>query len=415
MIECELMKGYFEQHPLYKSDEAKKQPDKGIQQSYKDIANSSVNVMFRAKIKGETKLDEDIPLHMTVKTFDKPDQFPLKEVQEHAEKLDIQRPDPKSLKYEPTMFTSPRNGNTYYMLKIHGTHPSIEQLNQKFKGQGITHDKFMAHVTINKPLYDKIKAEGIQHHEVEFSPLMIEHGANNATHIFQDNQSHTDHMSDITPKYSDPKKLAASENYEDYRLEKGIKHVVAGVVAAVGIAAGNMNQTNVPIDHQPEAGSHEIKPNNPIPDYDHSHMLRSIAQVESTGGKFTDHAELGGMHSGEKAFGKYGLTPVVIRETIKMNRDLKTKHGKAALLNGQDLHNYMQDNPGLEDQVADKHLTRLEHHFGENKSQIAYGWLNGISGTYKAKKQNKNFDEHWHVVKVNAAYKNKPARTIASN
>lgn len=406
MIECNILKSYFEEHPLYKSDEAKMQPDKGIQQSYKNVAHSAANVMFRAKLKGETHLDETIPLHMTLKTFDKPEALPLDQIKSKAEELDIQRPDPHSLQYEPITFTSPRNGNTYYMLKISGTHPSLEQFNEHFKGQGITHDKFMAHITINKDLYDRIKTEGIKPHEVEFSPLMIEHGAGNTTHIFQDNQSHKDHLSEITPKYKDPKKLAASEDFGD--LQKGkVTNAIAGAAMAIGIAnAVPSGKASIgPIDHQPKAGSHEVEPNSPHPSYDRGHMLRTIAQVESSGGIDTDHVELGGMHAGERAFGKYGLTPVVIRETIKMNRELKDKHGKAAMLEGNDLVHYLHDNPGLEDQVAEKHIARLEHHFGGNASEIGYAWLNGVTGTYKAKKQNKNLDDHWHVKKIKAAYK----------
>lgn len=407
IIECQITKSHFEQHPLYKSDQAKMQPDKGVQQSYKDVANSSANVMFRAKIKGHKELDAGIPLHMTVKTFDKPKEMPIDEIKSKAEELNIQRPNPHDLKYEPTMFTSKRNGNTYYMLKISGTHPSIQKLNEHFKGQGITHDDFMAHVTINKELYDKIKNEGLKPHEVEFSPLMIEHGAGNVTHIFQDNQSHNDHLSDITPKYKDPKKLTASEEDMNDLQKSKIKSFIAGAALATGIASAvPTGSAMVPIDHQPKAGSHAIESNNPIPGYDRQHMLRTIANVESSGGKDTNHGEIEhGLSAGQKAFGKYGLTPVVIRETIKMNRDLKSKYGKASRLDGKDLANYMHDNPGLEDQVANKHLARLEHHFGNNTSEIGYAWLNGVSGTYKAKKEHKDIENHWHVKKIKDAYK----------
>lgn len=412
------MKGYFEQHPLYKSDEAKMQPDKGVQQSYKDIAHSGANVMFRAKVKGQTHLDESIPLHMTLKTFDKPEHLPLEEVKSKAEQLDIQRPDPHSLQYEPIMFTSKRNGNTYYMLKITGTHPALENFSDHFKGQGITHDKFMAHITIDKPLYEKIKAEGIKPHEVEFSPLMIEHGAGNTTHIFQDNQSHNDHLSDITPKYKDPKKLAASEKFEGEPLEKGkIKNAIAGAAIAIGMAnAVPHGSASVgPIDHQPKAGSHAVEPNSPHPKYDSQHMLRTIANVESSGGKDINHEALGGMHAGERAYGKYGLTPVVIRETIKLNRDLRKKYGKAMKLDGDDIAHFMQDNPGLEEQVAMKHLKRLEHHFGNNTDEIGYAWLNGVTGTYKARNEHKNLSDHWHVKKIKAAYNSDQEKLHAKN
>lgn len=479
---------FFYHTALIKSDDEKMQPAKGVQQSYKDAAHSGANVMFRAKIKGQKMLDEGIPLHMTVKTFDKPEAMPLDEVKNKAEELDIHRPDPHSLKYEPITFTSKRNGNTYYMLKISGLHPNIEKLSDHFKGQGVTHDSFMAHITINKELHDKIKKEGISPHEVEFSPLMIEHGVGNVTHLFQDKYSHDDHKSDIIPPYKDPNKITASEghqdslekgvisaskhislkrlkqikqdnhtgeggqeydpedvkqsineradakakkqklfpepetskNREDYSwmfkpklaktdemedLEKGnLKNIIAGAAMVGTMATSHTANKMVPIDHQPKAGSHNIEANEPGPKYSSEKMLHTIASVESNNGMFVNHKDLGGMHSGEKAFGKYGLTPVVIRETIKLNQDLKSKHSKAAVLSGQDMQNYMHDNPGLEDAVAAKHLNRLEHHFGQNRDHIAYAWLNGVSGTHKAIKNKKDIANHWHVLKAKKAY-----------
>lgn len=415
-IERSITPDNFETQQMLKADDENMQPEKGVQQSYKDAAHSGANVMFRAKVKGHKELDAGIPLHMTLKTFDDPDKMPLDEVKHKAEELDIQRPDPNSLKFEPITFTSPRNGNTYYMLKITGEHPSLGKFNEHFRGQGVTHDNgFMAHITIDKPLYDKIKTEGIKPHEVEFSPLLIEHGAGNTTHIFQDSQSHSDHLSDITPKYKDSKKLTASEaDFES--LQKGkITNAIAGAALATGIATA-VPTGNAAIDHQPKAGSHAVEPNSPIPGYNRSNMLRTIASVESSGGKNTNHEEIEhGMHAGSRAYGKYGLTPIVIRETIKLNRDLKSKYGKASQLDGNDLTHFMQDNPGLEDKIADAHLARLEHHFGDNMNEIGYAWLNGVSGTYKAKKEHKDIANHWHVQKLKAAYKTNANSPQAKN
>jgi hypothetical protein len=409
---------YLEQYlsPLVKSDD-KMQPNKGVQQSYKDVANNSANVMFRAKIKGQTHLDDNIPLHVTLKTFDKPDKMPLDEVHQKVKELGIERPEPKELAYEPITFTSPKSGNTYYMLRLHGTSPAYKHFNDHFKGQGITHDNYMAHVTINKDLYDKIKKEGLKPNEIEFSPLMIEHGANNPTHIFPDSKSGDDHKSDITPKYTAPtdKKIASSEKDMD-DMSKGFKDSVAGAAMAGIMATASPTAMSKPLDHQPKAGSHEIQASIPSKQiYDRQTMLHAIADVESSNGKNTHHKPMGGMHDGETAFGKYGLTPITIRETIKLNRDLSAKHHKAMMLEGNDLKHYVQDNPGLEDEIASKHLSRLEHHFGQDPSKIGYAWLNGISGTNKAKKDNKNIDDHWHVKKINDAYHKASAKTIASN
>jgi 2'-5' RNA ligase len=395
------------------SQQSEATPDKGVHQSYKNIANSSANVMFRVKIKGRHHLDENLPLHVTLKTFDDPSKAPLDEIGRKVKELNIQRPDPSKLRYEATTFTSPKTGRTYYMLKLHGADPSYEKFNEHFKGQGITHDKFMSHVTIDKELHDKIKEEGIKPEEVEFSPLMIEHGANNPTHLFPDAHSHKDILDSVTPKKlnavpnvkpkleivssnnAQPKeqpqqtKLAASEYLQDDMNKGFLKQVGTAAAVAGALTIASPTQEANPSMHS------QVKHS-----YSSQKMLHTIAQVESSGGKFANHRALGGMHEGEKAYGKYGLTPVVIRETIKMHPELKKKHQKAVLLEGDDLHRYMQDNPGLEDSVAQRHLKRLEHHFGQDPAKIGYAWLQGITGTYQASKENKDIHGHWHVRKI---------------
>jgi hypothetical protein len=104
------------------------------------------------------------------------------------------------------------------------------------------------------------------------------------------------------------------------------------------------------------------------------------------------------------AFGKYGLMPGTIKDTIKGHKDLATKHGKALALQGQQLQNYMRDNKGLEDQIADRHLSHMEHVLGKNPEHLGYGWLNGAQGTLNAIKQKKDIKNHWHVRKIRDAY-----------
>ena len=179
-------------------------------------------------------------------------------------------------------------------------------------------------------------------------------------------------------------------------LEKGLKQSVTAAAMASMIGLASPTAAN-PSSEVPQQASYQSK-------YDSGKMLRTISQVESSGGKFINHRMIGGKEDGDQAFGKYGLMPNTIRETIYMNRDLKSKYGKAANLDGADLHHFMQDNPGLEDQIAQKHLARLEHHFGKDPAALSYSWLEGIKGTYKAKKDNLDFKKHWHVKKALKAY-----------
>lgn len=135
-------------------------------------------------------------------------------------------------------------------------------------------------------------------------------------------------------------------------------------------------------------------------------ILEAIAQVESSGGRDTAHVQLpkDSIHRGERAYGSYGLTPVLIRETVAKHPDLRKEHGKLTRLRGQDVHDYMKKNPKLEHELASRHYDRLAEHFGHDPAKIGYAWLNGITGAKKAISQGKNLHDHWHVKKVLKAY-----------
>lgn len=381
-----------ERLPAFKTPEGK--TGTGVHQQYKDTANSSANVMWRAKVKGRKTLADNIPLHMSLKTFNEPHDMPVDEIKNKAQELGIQRPDPSKLKYEPTIFTSPRTGLTYYMLKLHGTDPNYKQFNDHFKGRGITHDNFMGHITIDKELHDQISKEGIQPHEVEFSPLMIEHGANNPTHILPDSQSHKDAQSDITPKKLNPVPLKLVKAEEP--LEKSTLKNLGAAAAVIGALSGSPS-----VAKAPEQPAHKIQQHG----YSSDRMLNAISQVESSSGKNINHKPIPGkMHQGESAIGPYGITPSIIRETIKMDPYLKKAHAKAMHLHGQEMQNYIQDNPGLDRDIAERHLRRLEHHFGQNPATLGMAWLDGITGTKQKMKQGMNPSSHWHSKKILHAY-----------
>lgn len=198
----------------------------------------------------------------------------------------------------------------------------------------------------------------------------------------------------ITFHHDDIKKINKNEN-----LNKSAKDLA--IATAVGVASlSGVPTKTIDYDSKPKISEQASEQTQ----YNRSKMLQAISDVESSGGKFIHHRQLGGIHQGESAYGKYGLTPNVIRETVKMHDELNSEHGKVVALKGQDLHNYMDENPDLEHKVAEKHVSRLEHHFGQSPSHIGYAWLNGITGTHKAKKQNKDIENHWHVQKIKEAY-----------
>lgn len=135
-------------------------------------------------------------------------------------------------------------------------------------------------------------------------------------------------------------------------------------------------------------------------------ILQSIRQVESSGGRDTAHAKLpeSGIHRGERAYGSYGLTPLLIRETVSKHPDLQKEHGVLTRLHGQKVHDYMRKNPELEHELASRHYDRLAEHFGHDPAKIGHAWLNGITGTKRAINKGRNIKDHWHVKKILDAY-----------
>lgn len=348
--------------------------------AYKKLAEAGMAIMHPVSIAGEThRKDVDLPYHATVKFFDAQKDNPH-EVHEIASGLTMIPPNPERVMIKPGMFKD-RLGNDVYVIKLHGPHTDqMKQNNKAFSHLGPkVNYEYEPHISVDKNMWNKISSSGAKtaaEAGISFGHAELKQGNN---------------------------LLATYKN----QLNKSF---VRGAMAALSIAGAAANAIPSAESKQPHAPSRAMasvpanKASSPLK-YDSKKMLQTIAQVESSGGKNISHKPLTGMHEGETAYGKYGLTPHVIRETIHMNKDLRAKHGNGSRLKGEDLHNYMDDNPGLEDVIAQRHLKRLEHHFGGNPSKIAFGWLNGIRGTYKAKNEGVDFKNHWHVKKINKVFR----------
>jgi hypothetical protein len=208
-------------------------------------------------------------------------------------------------------------------------------------------------------------------------------------------------------KKSEP--IQEQEQLEKADFSNKIRTGLTGLaIAAASVTGPNMAE-KTPQDAPGQVAQttrmHEQKPIAPA-NTKKDRILGSIMDVESSGGKDTAHDRLPaeGIHRGERAYGNFGLTPVVIRETIKLHPELSKQHKDALSLTGAKLHSYMGANPGLEQEVASKHYDRLARHFGENADKISMAWINGITGTKKAIKAKEDLKNHWHVAKVLKAY-----------
>jgi hypothetical protein len=192
-------------------------------------------------------------------------------------------------------------------------------------------------------------------------------------------------------KTEEPEKVGKSE------LEKGaVKNALTGI--AMGVALASPSATDANQSKQPARSPASISA--PKSDYSREKVLNAISQVESSGGKNTHHKPT----SMGTAYGRWAVMPDMVHDTIRLNPDLKRQHKKAMALNGKDLHHYLQDNPKLEQEIVNRHLSRLEHHFGQDPNKISYAWNHGIIGTNRALKEKQDISSHPYVQKFKQAY-----------
>lgn len=189
-----------------------------------------------------------------------------------------------------------------------------------------------------------------------------------------------------------PKHVAKSED-----LEKGaLKNILTAGSMAAALASPQHTEAKVPS----HGALHPQVSASPNTGYSRDKMLNAISQVESSGGKNMKHKPT----SQGTAFGAHAIMPAVVQDTIRLNPDLKNIHGKALRLQGDNLSHYLQDNPELEREIVNRHLSRLEHHFGHNPEAISFAWNQGIRGTNRAIASKQNISEHPYVQKFKHAY-----------
>jgi hypothetical protein len=357
------------------------------EEKYKAKAREGSDLMFPVTIGDKThRPDINVKYHTTIRLFDRQKDNHEK-VHEAARKLNLVPPNPREALIEPTTLKG-RDGNTMHVLRLHGPHADNirEHHNNNFQNLGETIPNFHPHITVDEPTWHAVKNSGAKtalEAGIEFHPAELRHGDR------------------VIAKY--PQKVDKSED-----MEKGIKHIAAALGVAGALAATpkqNIGSQAVQSSAAPsismESGTRKPAnvPKKPkAPQYNHAKMLNTIAQIESSDGKMMNHKAT----SRGTAYGKYGLMPDTIKDTIHMHPDLRAKYGKASALQGEDLNNYMQDNPELEDIVADRHLQRLEHHFGQDPNKVGFAWNQGIRGTYNANP--KKIQTHPYTKKINSFY-----------
>lgn len=201
-------------------------------------------------------------------------------------------------------------------------------------------------------------------------------------------------------QYLGLKSLLKSENDVILNsMEKGIasKVALASMIGAGALFPSKTNRSNVQpnVQSQPKVEQKQ--------GLDKQKVLRAIAMVESRGGQNTNHQPT----SQGTAWGSYGLMPNTIKDTIAKNPSLK-EHRAVLDMDHDSVHDYMAQNPKLEHQVASAYYDKVYGKFGDDLAAIGHSWLNGVTGTLRAKQQGKDINSHWHVMKIKRAYDGKP-------
>lgn len=176
----------------------------------------------------------------------------------------------------------------------------------------------------------------------------------------------------------------------DNELEKGIgKTLVAGAITAgLTTNAAIPNVGNLTSLKEPKAAARiELHPE-----------LERISQIESSGGKNKNHAKtLVGVNAGDTAAGSTGLMPIMARETISKNPELKHKYSHLASLSNDAFTDHLNKNPSDEADISNHHWARLDKKFGSDSARKAYAWRNGITAANVA--SNEKIAAHPYVQK----------------
>lgn len=400
-------------------------------EAYKKLAQTGFILAHPVKINGKDKRDDNgISYHSTIKFFDKEGDSE-DEAHKAASQLDHQHIDPKKVGIS-TKVLKDRNGNDVYAIGLHGKHADkLKEHHEKFGHMGHKENyKWGAHISVPKAVHDEIKSKGHKtahdagiefgHAELRRGPKTLqtyhpkvkkaeECEAPPLTKPYsseaQRRWAHTDagkkalggnagvhEWDEATKGKKLPEKIGKAED-----LEKGaLKNMLTAGAMATALAAPQTAETKVP-SHGPLHPQVSASPNT---GYSRDKMLNAISQVESSGGKNLKHKPT----SVGTAFGAHAIMPAVVQDTIRLNPDLKKLHGKALRLKGDNLNHYLQDNPELERQIVNRHLSRLEHHFGHNPEVLAYAWNQGITNTNRSLKAKKDINAHPYVQKFKHAY-----------
>jgi hypothetical protein len=110
-------------------------------------------------------------------------------------------------------------------------------------------------------------------------------------------------------------------------------------------------------------------------------FLSKISQLESSGGKNTDHPEMeSGIQAGTSAIGKYGLMPNTVKQLINHRREngtITSDLHDLDQMSPRDMKAHIEANPELEEDLAGGLAKQVLQRQQGDEDKAAYSWTMG--------------------------------------
>jgi GNAT superfamily N-acetyltransferase len=163
---------YAKTTKLKKSESLEKSND-----GYVARARAQIGLLYPVTIRGVKNLREEIPFHITVKSFD-PAQTQPEEVLERLQGAATHPPALHNMSLHAETIKS-KLGNTYHVLALSHTPKHLQDAYDRLDGIGVTPPVYRPHITVDKKLWDEVKEKGLTPADLklEVHPLELRHGS----------------------------------------------------------------------------------------------------------------------------------------------------------------------------------------------------------------------------------------------
>lgn len=110
-------------------------------------------------------------------------------------------------------------------------------------------------------------------------------------------------------------------------------------------------------------------------------FLDKISQLESSGGKNTDHPMItSGPQQGQQAIGNYGILPNTVRELInrqKLHGQMTQPLQDLNAMPDEDMRHRLEQDPDLQEQLAHQLANKVTQDQMGDEDKAAYSWKMG--------------------------------------